>query len=274
MNVTVEALGPKSARQLLDAGAGEVMIPCIGDLDSALERAARVPGPVTLHVPANRVADPADTATRLRQRGIRRVLAVSGNPGVGPGGVGVGVGEMIEALAGAGLHVSVGAYPENWFSIPGSARRRARSAAILADKQAAGARRIVTQAGFDPRSAIRWLETIRAAGIEVPVHVGVMPALPWQRVRRLAARAARDLLSRGATSLSRPDADLLMRLLRAPVSRPRRYVHEIGTAGVLKPGDSFHVFAQGVEAGELLAACRRSASPPVPDGTLGAHEIP
>lgn len=253
MRVTAEALGPKSASSLLVAGAEEVMIPCVGRFEDALSRAARVEGPVTLHVPANRIQNLGETACSIREHGIDRVLAVSGNPGEGVRRH--GTCELVEALDRAGLHVSVGAYPENWFTTPGSRRRRRRSTAVLAEKEAAGARRIITQAAFHASSVMRWFEAIRAGGVRLPVSVGVMPNLPAPRIARIVRHGLCQARSRGRHGINCPDADLLVRVLRSAVSRPERFVEAIGRVGVLGPEDRFHVFAQGSAVDDLLRTC-------------------
>src|SRR5699024_10078895 len=85
MYVSAEALGPKSARELLQAGVDEVLMPCIGDLGNANKKAAKSHSHVTVHTPANRVVDRQKTLNQLREAGVSSVLVVSGNPGHGTG---------------------------------------------------------------------------------------------------------------------------------------------------------------------------------------------
>src|SRR5699024_7369886 len=111
----------------------------------------------------------------LREAGITRVLAVSGNPGHGRGTR--TLYELIEFFREHDLHVSVGAYPETYFRTTGDSHR-SKSASILLDKQAAGAQRVMTQASFSVENMQQWLVTLRSRGVTLPVHVGVMAPVP------------------------------------------------------------------------------------------------
>jgi hypothetical protein len=49
MPVSAEALGPKNARELLETGADEVLMPCIGSFEDAAAKAGRVGGQMDGH---------------------------------------------------------------------------------------------------------------------------------------------------------------------------------------------------------------------------------
>lgn len=251
MWVSAETLGPSSGRKLLDQGADEVLIPCIGQLEEAAAKASAVPGgPVTLHVPANRVPDCRSAGEMLAAYGIGSALVVSGNPGHGRGGQ--TVYDLIACLRAHGIHVSVGAYPESYFSVT-SARHRDKSAGILADKQAAGAQRIITQASFNARNMAAWRETIRNHGVELPVQVGVMVPVP-RRALAATLRAARAELFRHPriAALRRENLDMLYRMLRSRIPDPKRFVAAVADSGTLGPADGFHVFTYGADVSELM----------------------
>lgn len=256
MTISAEAAGPLEAERLRALGVGEIFIPCLGSLEHALELAARVPAPVTLHVPANRLKDTDAALSALDAGGIRRVLLVSGNPGHGP--VHRDLLELIECSRRRGLHVSVGAYPEDYF-LRASAAHRKESARGLLEKQAAGAQRIVTQASFDAANAAAWLRLLRDRGLRLPVQLGIMPPV---RPRVLARLVAHRLPGRHhghpRLPITRADLDLLARILRSWVSRPSVFARRVADSGALGPGDGLHLFPFGGDAGALVRELRQS----------------
>lgn len=223
MQVSAEAFGPENARELFAAGADEVLMPCIGAVDDAIDKAAQVPGPVTVHAPANRITYPARTLERLRDAGITRVLAVSGNPGHGRGTR--SLYELMEFFRQHGVHVSVGAYPEAYFRTTSDSHCR-KSATILADKQAAGAHRIMTQASFSVENMHKWLVTLRAVGVTLPVHVGVMAPVPGRMLETVMRQARAELFSHPRT--------------RATQDQPRHAVPHAVVACADQPGGIHH----------------------------------
>ena len=113
-------------------------------------------------------------------------------------------------------------------------RQRARQVAVLRDKYAAGAERIVTQACFRSDNALRWLEGLRSAEVPLPVHLGVSARVPTKTVRVLL----RDGLKQASRApiawlRNRPNADLLLRVLTSRWSSPEGFVDAIqaGRAG-------------------------------------------
>ena len=261
MGVSAEALGPKNAHELFAEGADEVLMPCLDRLEDAAARAARVEGPVTLHTPANRVRDPDAAVDLLRGHGIRRLLVVSGNPGHGHGPR--TIHELIPHFRSRGLHVSVGAYPEDYFTLT-SARHRTHSADVLVDKQAAGAQRIITQACFKPDNAHEWLTTIRSRGVELPVHVGVMAPIPRRTLASVLDSTRSEFLRHPRLeTFSRQNLDLFYRMVRSMIPHPQRFMRTLAARGGLGPEDGFHLFAYGTDVHELIAAARSA---------IGLHE--
>ena len=255
MRVSAEALGPKNAQKLLAAGADEVLMPCIGPLETAVGKAARVDGPVTVHVPANRVHDPEATVEMLRENGIDRVLVVSGNPGHGRGNR--TIYELIPYFRRRGLHVSVGAYPEDYFTATSSAHR-AKSASILVDKQAAGAHRIITQASFSTTNMRKWLQTVRSRGVVLPIHVGVMARVPRRTLGKIMRTARAEIFTHPRVAAKKPDMDLLFRVLRSKMPRPERFIETVGAFEELGAEDGFHIFAYGADIDLLVAAAHNA----------------
>lgn len=251
MWASAETLGPIGAKKLLASGADEVLVPCIGHLDQAAAKAAAVAGgPATLHVPANRVTSCQAAVDLLVEHGLQSALVVSGNPGHGRGDF--AVYELIRCLRAQGIHVSVGAYPESYFSVT-STRHRAKSARILADKQAAGAQRIITQASFDAQNMAEWRRRIRDQGVELPVQVGLMAPVP-RRALRATLRSARAELFRHPrlSAVSRENLDMLYRMLRSRIPDPARFVRAVADTGELGAGDGFHIFTYGADVSDVI----------------------
>jgi 5,10-methylenetetrahydrofolate reductase len=258
MKVSAEALGPRSARDLFAAGADEVLMPCINTFDEAVGRAAAVQGPVTVHAPANRVGDPHEAVKLLAHNGLDSVLAVSGNPGHGEGSY--ALDEIIAVFRANGLHVSVGAYPEDYFTITGAAHRR-KSASILSAKQGAGAQRIITQASFDMRNMCRWLETVRQADVTLPIQVGVMAEVPRKALASVLRNARAEIFSeRSLRAMNRPNLDLIFRMLRSRLPDPARFIEKVAACEAMSARDGFHVFAYGADIRNLIEAARRAGA--------------
>lgn len=259
MHVSAEALGIRSAARLIEAGAEEILIPCTGDLDEAIDKAAGVADPVTVHVPANRVDDVERVVARLDASGIQRALVVSGNPGHGEGVR--TVYELIERFRNQGIHVSVGAYPESYFTLTSSAHR-AKSAAIVLDKQAAGAERVITQASFSVGNMRQWLQTARARGVVIPVHVGVMVRVPRRVFQAVMRNARAEVFSHPRVrAANRVSLDLFLRMLRSRLPDPVEFVRQVGASPEMGGDDGFHVFSYGADASRLIDAARSLSTP-------------
>src|SRR5699024_10591365 len=254
MHVSAEALGSKSARELLQAGADEVLMPCINSLEEAIDKAARSGGHVTVHTPANRVADRDKTCEQLRAAGVSSVLVVSGNPGHGTNIP--ALGELIHFFREQGFHVSVGAYPEAYFRRT-SAHHRARSATTLLGKQSAGARRVITQASFSAENMRKWLATVRPRGLRLPVQVGVMQQVPGRMLAKVADNARAEIFAEpGMQAFSKENMDMLFRMLWSHVPHPEDFITEVGALVQMDHRDGFHLFGDGADVSDLIATAR------------------
>jgi methylenetetrahydrofolate reductase (NADPH) len=120
---------------------------------------------------------------RLDDGGVMRVFVT--------GGDGQPHGDYVDALTVLGdmadlghpfLEVGITGYPEGHPAIPGDRLRQA-----MLDKQA-HATHIVTQMCFNPRAIVDWVTSVRAAGVELPVKVGVPGAIDTARLLNIAAR--------------------------------------------------------------------------------------
>lgn len=78
------------------------------------------------------------------------------------------------------LEIAVGGYPEKHKE----AQSLTEDIQYLKGKQEAGANLIITQICYDTEQFARWLEQIRAAGVTIPVNVGIMPVMSKEFIIR------------------------------------------------------------------------------------------
>jgi methylenetetrahydrofolate reductase (NADPH) len=131
--------------------------------------------------------------TAYAEAGVRHIVALRGDP---VGGVGEryaphpgGYRNAAELVAGikrvADIEVSVSAYPE----------KHPESASIMADidmlkaKVDAGATRAITQFFFENGAYFRYLDRVRASGIDIPIVPGILPVQNFRQTQNFAARA-------------------------------------------------------------------------------------
>ncbi len=124
--------------------------------------------------------------------GVRHIVALRGDPvgGVGtaytshPGGY-EGSPELIAGIKAIGdFEVSVSAYPE-MHPESGSVER---DIDMLKRKVDAGATRAITQFFFDNDLYLRYLDRVRAAGINIPIVPGIVPVQNFKQTAGFAAR--------------------------------------------------------------------------------------
>jgi methylenetetrahydrofolate reductase (NADPH) len=129
---------------------------------------------------------------RYWEAGVRHIVALRGDPA---GGVGNryephpdGYRNAADLVAGikrrSDVEVSVSAYPEKH---PDSPTVEA-DLDMLAAKVDAGASRAITQFFFENDSYFRYLDRVRARGIDVPVVPGILPVQNFKQTRNFAAR--------------------------------------------------------------------------------------
>jgi methylenetetrahydrofolate reductase (NADPH) len=127
------------------------------------------------------------------EAGVRHIVALRGDPlgGIGerfsphPGGY-VNAAELVGGIKRiADIEVSVSAYPE----------KHPDSATIAADidmlkaKVDAGASRAITQFFFENDLYFRYLDRVRAEGIDIPIVPGILPVQNFKQTKNFAARA-------------------------------------------------------------------------------------
>jgi methylenetetrahydrofolate reductase (NADPH) len=127
------------------------------------------------------------------EAGVRHIVALRGDP---PAGIGEkfaphagGYRNAADLVGGirriADLEVSVSAYPEKH---PDSADVAA-DIDMLKAKVDAGATRAITQFFFENELYFRYLDRVRAAGIDIPIVPGLLPVQNFKQTRIFAARA-------------------------------------------------------------------------------------
>ena len=127
-------------------------------------------------------------AEEYRKAGVDRIVALRGDPPKGagrfvarPDGFSGSV-DLVEALAGRGFDVTVGAYPEKH---PDAADHSA-DIEHLKRKLDAGADTAITQFFFEAETFFRFRDACEKAGIDAPIIPGILPVENWAGTRRFA----------------------------------------------------------------------------------------
>ena len=137
------------------------------------------------------------------QAGVRHIVALRGDP---PGGIGeryaphpggyrnaaelvAGIKQLVDSKGLADIEVSVSAYPEKHPDSPSVAA----DIDMLKAKVDAGATRAMTQFFFENSLYFRYLDRVRASGIEIPVVPGILPVQNFKQVKNFAARAGASI---------------------------------------------------------------------------------
>src|SRR6478672_6290884 len=124
--------------------------------------------------------------------GVRHIVALRGDPigGIGerfaphPGGYRNAADLVTGIKRIADIEVSVSAYPEKH---PDSADVAA-DIDMLKAKVDAGASRAITQFFFENSLYFRYLDRVRASGIDIPVVPGILPVQNFKQTKNFAAR--------------------------------------------------------------------------------------
>lgn len=135
---------------------------------------------------------------RLWDMGVRHIIALRGDM---PGGAGQAYVPTVGGYSNAAalvagiksaypdMEVSVSAYPEQH---PESASA-AHDLDMLAAKVDAGADRAITQFFFDNDRFLRYVDSVRARGIEVPIVAGIMPVRDLRQVSGFAGKCGTSI---------------------------------------------------------------------------------
>src|ERR1700674_20702 len=183
-----------------------------------------------------------DIVSRYHELGARHIVALRGDP---PGGIGTayathpdGYKTSADLVAGIKkrhpeIEVSVSAYPEKH---PES-RDFDADIDVLKAKVDAGAARAITQVFFDNDLYFRYLDRVRARGIDIPIVPGIMPMHNFQQARNFVTRAGTSVPDWLAEKFEGLDDDAETRKLVAATVAAGQ-VQKLAKRGV----DTFHFY--------------------------------
>jgi methylenetetrahydrofolate reductase (NADPH) len=151
--------------------------------------------------------------------GVRHIVALRGDPigGLGdryaphPGGYRNGADLVAGIKRIADVEVSVSAYPEKHPDSP----TVADDIDMLKAKVDAGATRAITQFFFENDQYFRYLDRVRAAGIDVPVVPGILPVQNFKQTKNFAARCGASVPDWLANRFDGLDDDIATRKMIA-----------------------------------------------------------
>lgn len=137
---------------------------------------------------------------RYAELGVDQIVALRGDPAEGidapyrphPEGYQRTADLVAAAKAHDRFEVSVSGYPERHPQSPTDDH----DLAVLAEKVEAGADRAMTQMFFDNDLFVRYVDRVRAAGIEIPIVPGIFPIHCIDSVMRFAARCGAGMPQR------------------------------------------------------------------------------
>ena len=183
-----------------------------------------------------------DIVARYHQIGVRHIVALRGDP---PGGIGTPFSthpdgyqtssELVAAIKKrfADIEVSVSAYPEKHPESPSFDA----DIDTLRAKVDAGATRAITQVFFDNDLYFRYLDRVRARGIDIPIVPGIMPMHNFKQARNFVTRAGTTVPDWLAEKFDGLDDDAETRKLVAATVAAGQ-VQKLAKHGV----DTFHFY--------------------------------
>jgi methylenetetrahydrofolate reductase (NADPH) len=179
---------------------------------------------------------------RYHDVGVRHIVALRGDPASGIGGVYAphpqGYQSSADLVASikrrhGDIEVTVSAYPEKH---PESASFDADIDTLKA-KVDAGATRAITQFFFDNDLYFRYLDRVRARGIEIPIVPGILPVQNFKQAANFAKRAGASMPEWLASKFEGLDDDPETRKLVAAAVAAGQ-VQKLAKHGV----DTFHFY--------------------------------
>ena len=208
--------------------------------------------------------------------GVRHIVALRGDPlgGVGeryaphPGGYSNAADLVTGIKRIADVEVSVSAYPERH---PDSPTVEA-DIDMLKAKVDAGATRAITQFFFENDLYFRYLDRVRARGIDVPVVPGILPVQNFKQTKRFATRCGASVPDWLAERFDGLDNDAATRKLIAAAVAAEQVI-DLLDRGVT----DFHFYTMN-RADLVYAICHllglRPAAHPQPRPFEGALPLP
>jgi methylenetetrahydrofolate reductase (NADPH) len=179
---------------------------------------------------------------RYHEVGVRHIVALRGDPAAGIGTAYAahpdGYQTSADLVAGIrkrhpDIEVSVSAYPEKHPESPDFDA----DIDTLQAKVDAGAARAITQVFFDNDLYFRYLDRVRARGIEIPIVPGIMPMHNFKQARNFVTRAGTSVPGWLAEKFDGLDDDAETRKLVAATVAAGQ-VQKLAKHGV----DTFHFY--------------------------------
>ena len=202
--------------------------------------------------------------------GVRHIVALRGDPlgGAGtryaphPGGY-RNAADLVAGIKRAwpDIEVSVSAYPEKHPDSPSVDA----DIDMLKAKVDAGATRAMTQFFFENDLYFRYLDRVRAKGIDIPIVPGLIPVQNFQTMTRFAARAGASVPAWLADRFQGLDHDSATRKLIAAAVAAEQAI-DLLDRGV----NSFHFYTMN-RADLVYAICHLLGLRPVPVNTTESH---
>jgi methylenetetrahydrofolate reductase (NADPH) len=195
-----------------------------------------------------------DIVGRYHDIGVRHIVALRGDP---PAGIGTAYSthpdghktsaELVASIKTRypDIEVSVSAYPEKH---PES-RDFDADIDVLKAKVDAGATRAITQVFFDNDLYFRYLDRVRARGIQIPVVPGIMPMHNFKQARNFVTRAGTSVPDWLAAKFEGLDDDAETRKLVAATVAAGQ-VQKLAKHGV----ETFHFYTMN-RADLVFAIC-------------------
>src|ERR1700738_4929076 len=183
-----------------------------------------------------------DIVGRYHEVGVRHIVALRGDP---PGGIGTAYSthpdghktsaELVASIKNRypDIEVSVSAYPEKHPESPDFDA----DIDVLKAKVDAGATRAITQVFFDNDLYFRYLDRVRARGIEIPIVPGIMPMHNFKQARNFVTRAGTSVPDWLAQKFEGLDDDAETRKLVAATVAAGQ-VQKLAKHGI----DTFHFY--------------------------------
>ena len=139
-------------------------------------------------------AELAALLQRYRDMGCRRIVALRGDLPSGMGQAGEfrharDLVEFIRQQHDGHFHVEVAAYPE----MHPQARDAASDVQHFVDKVRAGADGAITQYFYNADAYFRFVDDVRARGVDVPIVAGIMPISNFSQVRRFSEMCGAEI---------------------------------------------------------------------------------
>jgi methylenetetrahydrofolate reductase (NADPH) len=195
-----------------------------------------------------------DIVDRYHDVGVRHIVALRGDPAAGigtpflahPDGYKTSPA-LVEGIRKRhpDIEVSVSAYPEKH----PEARDLNADIDTLKAKVDAGATRAITQVFFDNDLYLRYLDCVRARGIDIPIVPGIMPMHNFKQARNFVTRAGTSVPDWLAQKFDGLDNDVETRKLVAATVAAGQ-VQKLAKRGV----DTFHFYTMN-RADLAFAVC-------------------